>query len=328
MIDTQHIIEFDEAEHKYTVDGVRKDSVTQMLKKVGLGILGNFRSEAMENACRFGTKVHKDCEIYAETGANIADSETEIRVKSFIKWVEDYEVEFIATEWVGYSPKMDICGTIDIIATIPRKHLETKLLDGQDPEERVLVIADIKTGKGLYKYYIYQLAAYGILYNKPEAPTYLLHLREDGEYDFIDSADLAKDYKKEFDKVILSYKGGNQYEDYQKPVKKDEEKAKKWKELGLQISELKKEQAKIETAFKKKFTHHTFKTTEFSLTRSFPKLKVKFDIDAFKRSIIRDKYTKDEILEKIEMASERTVTKASVRFTAVKPPKDTENKEK
>ena len=55
---------FDEAEHRYTVDGVVVPSVTTVLSAVGIPDLSFVNKEVLKASAEFGTAAHLACELY------------------------------------------------------------------------------------------------------------------------------------------------------------------------------------------------------------------------------------------------------------------------
>lgn len=99
-----------------------------------------------EEAAGFGTLVHNWIEKYIK-GQNpepLVNKTLNDAVQTFLKWVEQNNVKFIASEKPVYSKKYDYCGTIDFICEIDGKKY----------------IGDLKTSKGIYDEYSMQVAAY------------------------------------------------------------------------------------------------------------------------------------------------------------------------
>ena len=103
---------FDESKHEYTVNGKVLPSVTQLLKKHGIASDYSFvDKEVLEMSAKRGTAIHKEIEVYTDTG-EVGFSE------EFYTAVELLEVNGltpIGAEIVTYN---DITvGTIDLICT-------------------------------------------------------------------------------------------------------------------------------------------------------------------------------------------------------------------
>lgn len=75
-------------------------------------------------------------------------------MKGFLEWYEKFKPETLASEMVLYSKKHKYAGTMDWVGQVTIK------------DKSVLCIIDWKTGKGLYKNYDLQLAAYLEAYNE------------------------------------------------------------------------------------------------------------------------------------------------------------------
>ena len=99
-----------------------------------------------QSAGSAGTLIHSWIERYIKgEKPEMPVSEEMVRsVEKFLKWVEEYKVEFVACEGAVYSQKYGFTGTFDFIAKI----------NGE------LVMGDIKTSSGIWTEYWYQVAAY------------------------------------------------------------------------------------------------------------------------------------------------------------------------
>lgn len=138
-------IEFDEATHKYRVDGKIKPSVTQIIGDV---LKGEREDMEQSTAMLKGEIIHKTLE-YLDKGIL---GEYDTRIQSYIDAWNDfkrvYKPEIISIEERRLDPSEQFAGTID----------RTMIIGGRP------TIVDIKTGKS-YKEYPLQTAGYSLLYN-------------------------------------------------------------------------------------------------------------------------------------------------------------------
>lgn len=97
-------------------------------------------------AADFGTLAHSWIEKYikGENPEPLVNKTLQNAINVFLKWVDEKNVKFIASEQPIYSKKYDYCGTYDFLCEIDGKRY----------------IGDLKTSKGIYGEYHMQLAAY------------------------------------------------------------------------------------------------------------------------------------------------------------------------
>lgn len=183
---------FNDAGHRYQVDGKEKVGVTTALSvinkpallqwavneainylknefKAGQGYdeleLNNLLENAKkahrvrkQTAADFGTLAHKWIEQYikGENPEPPVNKNLRKATEVFIKWVKDNNVVFTHCEQPVYSRKYDYCGTVDFICEIDGKSF----------------IGDLKTSKGIYSEYHMQLAAYRIALEEEHEKSY------------------------------------------------------------------------------------------------------------------------------------------------------------
>ena len=177
--------------HTYSVQGIRRVSVTQALREwVLVNVYGQeyfvhtYTGDAVPAATfraagEIGTATHVGCH-YLGTGQGLdwesLDPVLVPMLRGFERWMADYRVEVIASEQPLYSERYDFAGTLDIICKIyKRKYLMT--------------LVDIKTGG--YGMAGAQTSAYECLWRehtkyKGFLERWVLHLpRDGGPYQFI-----------------------------------------------------------------------------------------------------------------------------------------------
>lgn len=101
-----------------------------------------------DEAAQLGSEVHRLAELHLTTGLtdHIPDDGIRRRVDAYAEWWRNSGWSRPLTEVMGVNPSVGYGGTLDLLA--------------RDADGR-LVLADIKTGKGVYREAILQLAAYG-----------------------------------------------------------------------------------------------------------------------------------------------------------------------
>lgn len=153
-------LSFNEAEHKYYVDGVNKPSVSGLLDKLKTKEeLEKFNSQEFQDFLKpfaeFGTFIHHETELI-DRGMTIDPMEyTENeyvaleRYISLTNKIKDEGYELIAIEMPLYSTKYDACGTIDRLY--------------HNPKTGKVLLADIKTGSTRESHWYQQLTYKDIL---------------------------------------------------------------------------------------------------------------------------------------------------------------------
>lgn len=173
-MDLTHVIrpDFDPEEHIYRVDGRIVPSVTEIL--AGVGLSDNTKAGAWEidpdvlaNAADRGTMVHLAIELdcTGELDEDTVDDEIWPYLEAWRQFVDDTGFLPVANELRFYHPRLDYCGTADMIGYMGDQ----------------LTVLDLKTGSiGLKPWHKYQLAAYAAAITK-EGDTWphrmMLHLR-------------------------------------------------------------------------------------------------------------------------------------------------------
>ena len=116
------------------------------------------------NAARIGSEVHDYCEkhVKALMGGqklpNIEDYDDDENVfngiLAFLKWIDDNDIKFIASEQLLYSKKMQYIGTTDFLYT-----------KGSE-DHKIKHLGDFKTSKGVYMDQFIQMAGYEMAYEE------------------------------------------------------------------------------------------------------------------------------------------------------------------
>ncbi len=160
-------IHFDADAHVYTVDGIVRPSVTQVLSGVGLIDDRWYTDEARAR----GSAVHAACHYLDEGDLDWSSVAAEIRpyLSGWEKFKADTGVELLSLEQPVYNSLLGFAGTLDRKA----------ILQGLEKEW----ILDIKTG-GPEDWHRLQLAAYAGCQDK-HIVSYqraTVHLSKDGKY--------------------------------------------------------------------------------------------------------------------------------------------------
>ena len=154
----KHILEFNEANHRYKVNGKYKQGVTTMLKLLdkGDGLMQwavNMAVDAMiagasvtdarraylvkrDSAGDVGKRVHSYIESLLQGKKLPVDPDMEQAVKAYHRWEEKNDIKHIHSERLLYSAEYDFCGTVDDV----------------HEQHGLRVVNDYKTGKPDYEY--------------------------------------------------------------------------------------------------------------------------------------------------------------------------------
>lgn len=171
ILSTPYVLQFNEQEHIYTVDGVLRPSVTQALKDVGL-IDGQWYTD---EARLRGKAVHAACQFLDEEDLNWDTVLPEYR--GYVQAWENFKREtgfqigrdpdgHLLSEYRLYHPGFGYCGTLDRQGAIGTSDY----------------ILDIKTGEP-EEWHAYQLAGYSQFFRNALARKRLtVHLKATGRY--------------------------------------------------------------------------------------------------------------------------------------------------
>lgn len=173
------MIEFDEKKHQYKVDGKIVPSVTEILEHITAVGYGKVNPAILEEAKERGTAVHELTEaIDLGFPPEYIDPAVEGYAVAYLKFLEDYDVEWDYIEHRFYEPKMGFCGTIDRVGKIDGKDcvLDIKTASSPSVDQKIAVCL--------------QTAAYDFGLGKDEGfDRYALYLHSDGTYDFMNCSD-------------------------------------------------------------------------------------------------------------------------------------------
>lgn len=116
-------IQFNEPDHTYTVDGVPKDSVTTILKSLGLDDYSMVPADVLENARRRGQAAHDMIRDECNGSLDLAALDTET-IPYYDAWMDFREksgFDPLLSEAMVYSKRHDYVGTLDLAGTLRGK---------------------------------------------------------------------------------------------------------------------------------------------------------------------------------------------------------------
>lgn len=141
---------------EYAID--HWDTLTLATPSVRLKELQGARYAVSDTAANRGTQVHKLAERLVQGERVAIPDGLEGYVESYVRFLDDFDVQPVLVEKTVWSPTHGYCGTLDLVAD---------LLDPDDPEPdpdlraRVRWLLDIKTNRsGIFGETALQLAAY------------------------------------------------------------------------------------------------------------------------------------------------------------------------
>ena len=175
---------YDDAEHKYTLDGVNLSSVTTLLKDSGI-INNKFYTEAGANN---GKRRHLLTELYDQNRLDwgtIGEADLPY-LEAWIKFKEERKVEIMEIEVGAYHPLYSYAGRMD----------RTALIKG------IPYVLDIKTGQPA-EWVGLQLTLYGMLIQNIKPKLMAIYLKKNGNY-------LCREYEYN-ERIAMSVIRINQY---------------------------------------------------------------------------------------------------------------------
>lgn len=158
--------------HSYFLDGVKIPGVSEILQGIGVMNLSFVDKEVLEKNSKFGTAVHKTCELWDKNDLDINSLSAPLipYLESYKKFIVDYKVVLNPAdiEKIIYSERWRFAGTLDRTATINNKP----------------TIIDLKSGDSLYPAMNLQLVGYKIAYEEMTKTKikqrWIVQLKEDG----------------------------------------------------------------------------------------------------------------------------------------------------
>jgi hypothetical protein len=113
------VISLDERTHTYTVDGVEKPCVTDLCAIYGDDV-DEWIEEAMDRAADRGVTLHTVLEmaLRGEDYEGEYPSAYAPWVRSVEQYIEAHEIVLLAAEEPIYSPRLEVCGTPDLLCML------------------------------------------------------------------------------------------------------------------------------------------------------------------------------------------------------------------
>lgn len=111
-------IEFDEAQHLYTLGGMRLPSVTQVMEPMSLMLYRDVPEQMLDAAADRGTRAHEQVSNFIRYGILESDEDTQPYVDAFLLFNQDRRPTWIASELRTFHRLMGYAGTIDLIGYI------------------------------------------------------------------------------------------------------------------------------------------------------------------------------------------------------------------
>ncbi len=149
---------FDEAKHEYTHNGVTYTSVTQILKTYGLSAdYANIPQAVLDKAAMKGKAVHKGLELYIGGDQSMLGILGEVDLFHNYIVARNIDVKTAKAEEIVYDIQYQVAGTVDF-----------QYIDGSDN-----IIADFKTTSSLHVDAVsWQLSIYNYLITKGDLMSY------------------------------------------------------------------------------------------------------------------------------------------------------------
>jgi hypothetical protein len=180
-----HDIVFNEPDHTYTVDGVPKDSVTTILKSLGLDDYSMVPPDVLENARRRGQAAHDVIRDEVNGTLDLATIEDEM-IPYYDAWMcfrQTSGFEPLLSEAMVYSKRHDYVGTLDLAGTLKRTKLRSSKRIVVDTKCTAMIMpsAAIQTAG-------YEIALAETIGISERMDRYVLHLK-DGRFKLVPMQD-------------------------------------------------------------------------------------------------------------------------------------------
>ena len=111
-------VDFNEKNHVYTDKGARLPSVTQIMQPLAWMAYSGVPSATLSEAAKRGTDVHASISDYLTYDILKYNDKTEPYIRAFQKFQEDYQPEWIASEFRVRHRFIPYAGTIDLIGYV------------------------------------------------------------------------------------------------------------------------------------------------------------------------------------------------------------------
>ena len=173
------VIEFDTKKHQYKVNGETKPSVTEILEHLTAPGYGKVNPAILEEAKERGTAVHELTEAidYGMPPEELEEGLVGYAL-AYLRFLDDYEVEWELVEHQFYASEWGFCGTIDRVGVVDGERcvVDFKTTSAPSTEQKIAVCC--------------QTAAYASGIDPLNGRgRYALYLRSDGTYEFMNCSD-------------------------------------------------------------------------------------------------------------------------------------------
>lgn len=138
---SKYNIAFDENSHTYKVDGVVKQSVTQIMLSAGLM---DWVKGIHEYYAERGSLAHLACHLFDTVGLDMDTVDERIRnyVNAYTTFRKENKVKVVASEVMMYDPELDCCGTLDKLLSWGGKLVLVDLKSNTCPDTAEVQLAE------------------------------------------------------------------------------------------------------------------------------------------------------------------------------------------
>ncbi len=109
---------FDEAQHSYTLRGIKLPSVTQIMEPMSLMLYNGIPQETLYGAADRGTRAHEQISNYVLYGIEEEDEDTRPYLEAFRAFEKAYHPAWVDSEYRTYHKVLRYAGTVDLIGYI------------------------------------------------------------------------------------------------------------------------------------------------------------------------------------------------------------------
>ena len=168
----QNELAFDEATHRYSLNGYILPSVTQIMKPLSSAEYKDINESVLRNAAERGSAVHEAIEHKIKYDFDDCPAEYEAYFNAFKNFARDYSPEWLHSEMRTYHRQLMYAGTVDLICKIGG---ETFLVDFKTTSKINHMLTRVQL-----EAYAQALSSFEIDVDRKA----ILHLRKDGKYSF------------------------------------------------------------------------------------------------------------------------------------------------
>lgn len=124
------MIEFNADTHEYIVEGIKRPSVTTILRQEGLIDFSMVPQKVLDAALKLGTAAHRACELWDKNNLDMDSLSLPLvpYLEAWKRFRSDFKAEVVHSELKVFSRRWGYCGTIDRVMAIG-DHLKLHLID-------------------------------------------------------------------------------------------------------------------------------------------------------------------------------------------------------